>query len=531
MPGNNAERGSAARRLIVLTRDPALEGALQELGSAVPVLVVDELAQLTDELMQLGAVSALLDIGALDAPVDAVVDALAAQFPDLRLMVAGQAADQSLLATRISEQTVFRFVHKPASPQRLKLFLDAAFRAPPRMDERRAVPRAAAGSEVAEPAASPFGGGPRSSALPYTFMALIAVAVAGTAGWYVWHKPAAAPAAAVVPTQAADPRPASTPGNDQLEQALRTAESALLAGRLDEASAATEQARALEPANPRLSFLATQIERERSRMSADSAQREAVETRQNQIRRVLASFEEKLARGALIEPLGQSAAAQLREAEGIAPRDPAVLAARDALVAALLNDADKALTSGKPDAARRLVDVVAQVNARAPGLDLFRRRIEEIAARPTVTAPPLAEPARTTAPAPEPAQVVAAPAAVVPEAKTVAPATVAPAPAEARPADGVISAARLKAVRKVEAKYPVQAYETLTSGWVDMEFTVTRDGGVDDVVVTASEPGRTFDSAAMAAMRRYRYEPVLRDGVAVEQRARLRMRFTATDSN
>jgi hypothetical protein len=33
----------------------------------------------------------------------------------------------------------------------------------------------------------------------------------------------------------------------------------------------------------------------------------------------------------------------------------------------------------------------------------------------------------------------------------------------------------------------------------------------------------------MSAMRRYRYEPVQRDGVAVEQRARLRMRFTAQD--
>jgi len=30
-------------------------------------------------------------------------------------------------------------------------------------------------------------------------------------------------------------------------------------------------------------------------------------------------------------------------------------------------------------------------------------------------------------------------------------------------------------------------------------------------------------------MRRYRYEPVMRNGAAVEQRARLRIRFTAKE--
>jgi len=58
---------------------------------------------------------------------------------------------------------------------------------------------------------------------------------------------------------------------------------------------------------------------------------------------------------------------------------------------------------------------------------------------------------------------------------------------------------------------------------------VTRDGAVKDVVVKSSEPARTFDSAAQAAMRRYRYEPVMRNGAAVEQRARLRIRFTAKE--
>ena len=78
-------------------------------------------------------------------------------------------------------------------------------------------------------------------------------------------------------------------------------------------------------------------------------------------------------------------------------------------------------------------------------------------------------------------------------------------------------------------EYPSRALEQLISGWVEMEFTVARDGSVKDVTVISSEPRRTFDAAATAALRRYRYQPVVRDGETVEQRARMRMRFTPVD--
>ncbi len=199
--GSVSQAAYAARRLVVLTCDPALAGALQEVDGYIPVVVVDALERLTDELMQQSAISALLDIAALDAPVDAVVDALAAQFPDLRLMVAGQAADQSLLASRISEQVVFRFVHKPASPQRLKLFIDAAVRSAPRVDRRAVAPPPAARAAAPRREAAP----PRSTALPFTLIGVIAVAAAATAGWYIWSRPAAPPAAAVTSAAVAIP--------------------------------------------------------------------------------------------------------------------------------------------------------------------------------------------------------------------------------------------------------------------------------------------------------------------------------------
>jgi periplasmic protein TonB len=52
---------------------------------------------------------------------------------------------------------------------------------------------------------------------------------------------------------------------------------------------------------------------------------------------------------------------------------------------------------------------------------------------------------------------------------------------------------------------------------------------VKDIKVTGSEPRRVFDNAAINALRRYRYKPVLKDGQAVEQRARIRMGFKAAE--
>jgi protein TonB len=104
---------------------------------------------------------------------------------------------------------------------------------------------------------------------------------------------------------------------------------------------------------------------------------------------------------------------------------------------------------------------------------------------------------------------------------------VAAAPASTTPS--VVAATTLKLLRSAAPEYPQRALEQLVSGWVEMEFTVGRDGSVKDMTVVNSEPRRTFDTAALAALKRYRYQPVVRDGETVEQRARIRMRFAAQD--
>jgi protein TonB len=96
-----------------------------------------------------------------------------------------------------------------------------------------------------------------------------------------------------------------------------------------------------------------------------------------------------------------------------------------------------------------------------------------------------------------------------------------------RPQDDIVNASSaLLLTNSVKPNYPQAALERGTEGWVDLIFTVRTDGRVTDVSVSAAEPAGIFEQAAMAAVRRWRYEPVKRDGRAVEQRARLRLRFT-----
>ncbi|MFL6548203.1 MAG: energy transducer TonB, partial [Povalibacter sp.] len=93
-------------------------------------------------------------------------------------------------------------------------------------------------------------------------------------------------------------------------------------------------------------------------------------------------------------------------------------------------------------------------------------------------------------------------------------------------ATSVISAGSLRRTREIPATYPPEARVRNIEGWVDLEFTVAADGSTRDIEVKAAQPANTFDKAASDALRRWRFEPVLRDNEAVDQRARIRMQFS-----
>ncbi|HEY5807774.1 MAG TPA: TonB family protein [Povalibacter sp.] len=90
----------------------------------------------------------------------------------------------------------------------------------------------------------------------------------------------------------------------------------------------------------------------------------------------------------------------------------------------------------------------------------------------------------------------------------------------------VVNAGNLQRTREIPAVYPPDARRREIEGWVELEFVVATDGSVDEVIVRNSQPAGTFDRAATDAIRRWRFEPVLRDGAPVAQRAQLRMQFS-----
>lgn len=75
--------------------------------------------------------------------------------------------------------------------------------------------------------------------------------------------------------------------------------------------------------------------------------------------------------------------------------------------------------------------------------------------------------------------------------------------AAARPASS-----DLRAISQPPPKYPNEALRSQQSGEVVVEFTVGVDGSVTDARVVRSNPPRVFDREALAAVRRWRFQPI-----------------------
>jgi periplasmic protein TonB len=70
---------------------------------------------------------------------------------------------------------------------------------------------------------------------------------------------------------------------------------------------------------------------------------------------------------------------------------------------------------------------------------------------------------------------------------------------------------------RIDPSYPPRAEANGIQGWVQVRFTVTAAGTVRDAIVVGSEPARVFDEAALEAVARWRYNPRVDGGVAVER--------------
>jgi protein TonB len=87
----------------------------------------------------------------------------------------------------------------------------------------------------------------------------------------------------------------------------------------------------------------------------------------------------------------------------------------------------------------------------------------------------------------------------------------------------------MRRTRFIPPVYPERALERGVQGWVDIEFTVLKDGTTGDAKVVAAEPAGMFDRAALAAVNRWRYEPRMVGGTVIDQRVQARVRFEMKD--
>ncbi len=444
LPRNDAATGES---LIALTLDDSLKETLAVAAPEHSLTFVTGTEELSQHLCVEPAGVAILDSAALNVPLAELTKRLRAQFPDLVLIVAGGPEDQSVLSAQIAQGTVYRFLHKPVSAQRVKLFVHSAWR---RHDVEHSTTGTFAALKLKPPANDPMvsrstlwiGAGALAlilsgalaialhqalsshgaTASSKTAAARVATAAAGgpTVPELLARADSALARGALSPPpveNAADlyrevlKRDASNAhARDGLERVadglLTRAEQALLAEDIDQAAQLTDAARAIEPGNVRVTFLAAQIEKDRARgleavsgaggrsrtlgglsgtaeaSRAPSAAKAPGEAEpldlQSQVRSFLQRAQARAQSGELLAPAGNNAKFFVDAAAALAPRDPAVHAAQRDLALRMLAQARAAAQAGNLSEGERWARAATDAGAPSEELAAVQRSLDSL---------------------------------------------------------------------------------------------------------------------------------------------------------
>ena len=359
--------------LVVLTADDAFLQTLREaVGGARRLWHVPSADKVSDLLVAGEVGIVVLDVQSLHEGARIFVEQIKRQFPDLVLVAAGHRDDESALAGLISAGLVYRFIHKPMSPARAKLFAEAAIK---KYEDQR---RRAAETPPRKPSA-PLNrgwifGGVAAALLLVAAVAWIAhrnsgedsVPLAETAKPPPVESPLVARAAAALSAnrltepagdnalelylqlQARNPADAKARAGlaEVRERLLARAENSLLEERLDEAAAAIDTARKSGVEAGRIAFLSAQLTKSRDQIKAAQAQvqqqtraRTESKPEEDRVTALLNLAAQRSTEGRLTAPDRDSARYYIQEALRADPQNTAALDAKRTLAARLLEEA------------------------------------------------------------------------------------------------------------------------------------------------------------------------------------------------
>jgi protein TonB len=503
--------------VVALTADLDLYDAAREaVGERNPVWRARSAEEAADLLISGRCGVLLLDMAAVSARADTLISQIVEQFPDVVICVAGERSDEPLLAPLLSDGLVYRFMHKPATPKRAGMFLQAAIRHHVERREGRVTddPFAPLLRSLRQPTA-----GWRQA---YVVLALL-VALAFALPFALEHTLFRGE----TPETAATVAPLIDPGT-RADPVLSRARAALQAGRLDAPEgrnsldlfravllAQPENAEAQDGLRQTIDALLTRAEQDLA-AGRDDAARQTVE------------------RVAAVSPGNERAG---RLAGRIDPPDtPSQQLAREQVAEATLAPL---VAAGEPTTPLPEPAVRSPVAGSAP--------VTAAPAPAAVPRPTTVAPVRNALPQPDPLApryVNAAPATPLRAGRVTRPPTysapagprhdiagytrpvVEPAAAEPEPPPGpAVAADQFDRVAARDPEYPLQALQAGINGWVELEFTIAPSGGVRDIQVVGAEPQGVFDAAAREALAQWRFRPRYVNGQPVAQRSTITMRF------
>ena len=120
---------TSGANVVILSADPILIDLLRDaVAGHHRVWRADDATHAADLMVASGNAVLLIDSALADHDTRTLVTQVHQQFPDLAIIVAGRRDDEHELAPLVSEGVIFRFLHKPASAERIRNFVDATQR-------------------------------------------------------------------------------------------------------------------------------------------------------------------------------------------------------------------------------------------------------------------------------------------------------------------------------------------------------------------------------------------------------------------